>query len=142
MLSENELKIIAHLRHNSRQSLIGIARKTTIPMSTIYDKIKSHEGRTIKKFTSIVDFPALGYNLRAHVLIKGRKKELKEFLSANQNVNSLFQLGGIYDYSADCVFRYMKEFDSFLERLDELSDKKEVHFVTDELRREDFLNLR
>jgi DNA-binding Lrp family transcriptional regulator len=142
MLSENELKIIAHLRHNSRQSLIDIARKTSIPLSTIYDKIKSHEGSTIRKFTSIVDFPALGYNLRANVLIRGRKKELKEFLSASQNVNSLFQLGGTYDYSADCVFRYMKELDSFLERLDELSDKKEVHFVTEELRREDFLNLR
>jgi len=142
MLSENELKIIAHLRHNSRQSLIDIARKTDIPLSTIYDKIKSHEGTTIKKFTSIVDFPALGFNIRANLLVKGRQKPLRDFLITNPNVNSLFQLGGSYDYSADCIFRYMKELDSFMERLEELAEKKEVHFVTEELRREDFLNLR
>ncbi len=140
MLSENEMKIISHLRQNSRQSLIDIARKTDIPLSTIYDKIKNHEGSTIKKFTSIVDFPAIGYNIRTSVLIKGRQKPLREFLLTSPNVNSLFQVGGNYDYSADCIFRYMKEMDSFMEKLDTLSSKKEVHFVTEELRREEFLS--
>lgn len=140
MLNENELKIISHLRQNSRQSLIDIARKTSIPLSTVYDKIKSHEGSTIKKFTSIVDFPSMGFSIRASVLAKGKSKALREFLARSSNVNSLFQLGGSYDYSIDCIFRYMKEMDSFMERLDELSDRKEVHFVTEELRREDFLN--
>jgi len=140
MLNDNEMKIISHLRQNSRQSLIDIARKTDIPLSTIYDKIKTHGQTTIKKFTSIVDFPALGFNIRATVFAKGKQKRLGEFLMTNPNINSLFRLGGDYDYCADCVFRYMSEMNDFMERLEELSDKKEAHFVTQELRREDFLN--
>jgi DNA-binding Lrp family transcriptional regulator len=140
MLTDNEMKIISHLRQNSRQSLIEIARKTDIPLSTIYDKIKGHEGSTIKKFTSIVDFPAIGFSIRAAVFAKGKQKKLNEFLMRSQNINSLFRLGGNYEYYADCIFRYMNEMNDFMERLEELSDKKEVYFVTQELRREDFLN--
>ena len=79
MLSKNEMIILANLRMNSRQSTTNISRKTEIPVSTVYDKIKEHENGVIKKFTSILDFPALGFNIRANVLIKGKKKELKDF---------------------------------------------------------------
>ena len=140
MLSKNEMMILANLRQNSRQSLANISRNTNIPVSTVYDKIKYHENRVIKKFTLILDFPALGFNIRANVLVKGNKKELRDFLLNNWNVNSVFQLNDGYDFAVDCIFRYMSELKEFIEQLEKMGVKKEVYFVINELRREDFLN--
>ncbi|OGM02091.1 hypothetical protein A3K72_00060 [Candidatus Woesearchaeota archaeon RBG_13_36_6] len=140
MLSKNEMMILASLRKNSRQSLTKVSKETSIPVSTVYDKIKQHENGVIKKFTSILDFPALGFNIRANVLVKGKKKELRDFLLDSWNVNSVFQLNEGYDFAVDCIFRYMSELKEFMDQLEKMGVKKEVYYVTDELRREDFLN--
>lgn len=131
--------ILAHLRENSRQSLSRISKNTNIPVSTIYEKIKQNKDGVIKKFTSILDFPALGYNIRAHVLVKDQEG-LQDFLMEHKNVNSIFQLNEGYDFAVDCIFRYMSEVKEFMDGLDNLGVKKEVYYVTNELKREDFLN--
>lgn len=131
--------ILAHLRENSRQSLSRISKNTKIPVSTIYEKIKQNKNGAIKKFTSILDFPALGYNIRAHVLVKDQKG-LQEFLMQHENVNSVFQLNEGYDFAVDCIFRYMSDVKEFMDGLDKLDVKKEVYYITNELKREDFLN--
>ena len=131
--------ILAHLRENSRQSLSKISKGTKIPVSTIYEKIKQNKNGAIKKFTSILDFPALGYHIRAHVLVKDTEG-LQDFLMEHKNVNSVFQLNEGYDFAVDCIFRYMSDVKEFMDELEKLDVKKEVYYVTNELKREDFLN--
>ncbi len=131
-----EMKILANLRQDARQSLVSISKKTDIPVSTVYEKIKQQESLTIKKYTSLLDFPSLGFNIRAKILVKG---DVKDYLMEHENVNSVFQLNDGFDFAADCIFKHMSEFKSFIEGLDGV--KKEVFFVTDELKREEFLSL-
>lgn len=136
-VKKKDMIILTKLRQDARQSLVNISRQTNIPVSTVYEKIK--QNKAIKKFTSILDFPALGFNIRAKVLVKGDDK-LKDFLLSSENVNSVFQLNDRFDFMVDCIFRYMHEMQGFMQELDKLSEKKEVYYVTKELKREEFFN--
>ncbi|MBS1266724.1 MAG: putative HTH-type transcriptional regulator [Candidatus Woesearchaeota archaeon] len=129
------MKILGNLRNDARQSLVSISKKTDIPVSTIYEKIKKQEDSTIKRYTSLLDFPALGFNIRAMVLVKG---DLEEYLTNHENVNSVFQLSEEFDFIADCIFKHMSDYTEFIQKL----ENKKVFFVTNELKREEFLSIR
>lgn len=139
----NDLVIVSNLRQNSRVTLTKMSRKTRIPVSTLYDKLRSYEGNLVRKFTSIVNFSKLGYKTKAHVMIKPfpeTKKELELFLMESRCVNSLYKVGTNFEYLAEVVCKDMTELHEFLGRIDDLKVAgKEVLFVIDDLRKEDFL---
>lgn len=142
MIKENDLKIISLLRKNSREKITNISRKTKIPVSTVYDKIRSHEKKLIKKNTSLLDFSKLGYNLRVHFLLRTSQREkIEQFSLQHNNVNSVFRIDGDYDYSMDCIFRNMAEVQSFLGYVNSnfAIEKMSVCYVLDEIVREKFL---
>ncbi|MBS3097788.1 Lrp/AsnC family transcriptional regulator [Candidatus Woesearchaeota archaeon] len=143
MLSEKDLLILGHLRSNARKTLTSISKETGIPTSTVFDKIRAHEKNIIKKHTSIIDFPKLGYNIRTKIMVGSKNKEnILKFLLASKYVNSLYQISGQFDLLADCIFRDMNELCSFLEELEEFDiNKKEVHHVINEIKREEFLGV-
>jgi Lrp/AsnC family transcriptional regulator, leucine-responsive regulatory protein len=141
-LKITDIKIMSVLRKNSRQPLTKISRQTKIPVSTIYDRIKTHEGSIIKKHTSILDFPKLGYNIRLYLLLKSRnRQDMQEFLRKHPNVNSAFLIEGNYDFIIDCIFKEMLDMQNFMELVDKTGIiTKETHFVTNEFTRENFMN--
>ena len=70
------------------------------------------------------------------------KQNILKFLLASKYVNSLYQISGQFDLLADCIFRDMNELCSFLEELEEFDiNKKEVHHVINEIKREEFLGV-
>ena len=140
MVNKKDASILSELRKNSRQTLVNISKNTKIPVSTVYDRIKLNEKDTIKKHTSILDFPKLGYNIRAHIIISAEeKKDLEEFLLKNNNVNSAFKLSN-YAFSIDCIFKYMSEMEEFIELLEQFKiTSKNIYLISDELKREEFL---
>ncbi len=145
MLSKKDLVIITHLRKNGRETLTSISKKSGIPISTIYEKIKRSEGGIITKNTCLVDFAKLGFNTRAKVVIQANtsgKSELLSFLMKHQNVNSVYKINNGYDFMIDGVFRNMRELEDFLELLQEKFriKKQETYFVIDDLKREAFLS--
>lgn len=144
MIRKKELMLLSCLRNNARETLTNISKKTNIPISTIFDKLKEYEKTFIKKHTSILDFKKLGYDIRINILLKvDREKRnlLEQFLLAEHSVNSVFRINNIYDYLVDAIFRDIKEFQEFADKLETygISDIKE-HFVVDELIREKFLS--
>ena len=89
MLDKKELIILAKLRENSRESLTRMSRKISIPVSTIYEKLKNYEKTVIKKHTSLLDFNKLGFGTRATIILKSKKENrenLKQFLIENKYV--------------------------------------------------------
>jgi DNA-binding Lrp family transcriptional regulator len=141
MLKESDLKIFAALRADSRQTLSNISKKTEIPVSTVYDRIRLHENGVIKKHTSILDFPKIGYNIRLNVMLspKDRNKFL-DFIGSNQFVNSAYKIDGNFDFMIDCIFKYMNQMHSFMEELEKIGlEKKQTYYVIEELLRENFL---
>ncbi len=145
MISKKDLVVISHLRNNCRETLTAISKKSRIPVSTIYEKIRRSEGGVITKHTCLVDFTKLGFNTRAKVVIQAGmsgKPELLSFLVKHQNVNSVYKINNGYDFMIDCVFRNMRELEEFLELLQEKfrTKKQETYFIIDDLKREAFLS--
>ena len=145
MFRKSDLLFLTFLRQNARQTLTSISKKTKIPISTLYDKLKQHEKTLILKHTTLVDFSKLGYNSRAKIMISSSKEDrdkLRGFLVSYPRINSLFKINNGYDFLAEGVFRNIKELEEFLELLEEkfcIKDKK-VFYIIDEVKRESFLS--
>jgi DNA-binding Lrp family transcriptional regulator len=73
-LKEKEKEVLRHFRKNAREALTLISRKTNVPVSTIFDKLKRYEEQFIKKHTTLIDFQKLGYMTRANILLKANMK--------------------------------------------------------------------
>lgn len=133
--------IISNLRRNARQPLINISRQTRIPVSTLYDKIKRFESTIIKKYTALVDFEKLGFNIRLLILLKIKDEEkFKQFLFKSKNVNSAFRISNGYDVILDCIFKYIKEMNNTIDQIEEFSTDKKVFYVSKVEVREKFLS--
>ena len=144
MIGKNNLMIIARLRKDGRESLTKMSRITCIPITTIHNKLKEFENNLIKKYVAIIDFTKIGYNTRAMITLrvkKDYKEELKNFLIENKNINSVYKINNGYDFLIEVIFREIGEVESFLEKLerDLKVDKKEVHYIIEEINREVFL---
>lgn len=143
-LDKKELQIISYLRLNARNNLTKISRATGIPVSTIFDKIKSsYEARIIIKHTTLLDFSKLGYSLRVNMILRANssnKEDLKRFLLKNGSVNSIYKINNGYDFLVELVFKDLNELQGFSEKIDEfkVKDKKEF-FILEDLKREAFL---
>ena len=144
MLSEKELKVIANLRQNSRESLTKISRRTGMPVSSIFEKLKKYKGEFIVKYTSLLDFNKLGFNVIVNSFIKigqGQKKELFNYLINSPYVNNLTAISNKYDIFIETAFKNLKDLRYFNEKLTDFGiENKEDFYVIEYLKREGFLS--
>jgi DNA-binding Lrp family transcriptional regulator len=141
---KNDNLILSFLRQDARVSLTQMSRKTSIPISTLYERLKAYKKSYIKKNTAILDFDNLGYSARAKVLLKVNKKQkedLREFLVKCQHINELVKVNNGYDFFVEFIFQNMKELEGYLEGLGNKFDIDEkVFYVVDELKKESFMS--
>lgn len=121
-----------------------MSRKTQIPVSTLFERLKGYRGREVKRYTTILDFPQMGYQARARVLFKARKEErqgLKEALLKCPYTNELYKVNNGYDLMAELIFRSMQELETYLDQLraQYSIEREETFYIIDELKREEFL---
>ncbi|HLC65719.1 MAG TPA: Lrp/AsnC ligand binding domain-containing protein [Candidatus Nanoarchaeia archaeon] len=144
MITKKDILVLSELRKNARESLMSLARKTNIPVSTIFDKLRDYEGSIIKKHVTLVNFGELGFNTRANILLKvprDKRALLADFLQKHNNVNSAFKISNGYDFYVECMFRTLKEMEEFNETIEdkfEVRDSK-VYFLIEDIKRETFL---
>ena len=144
-MNKKDLKVVSYLRQNGRMTLTNLSRKTHIPISTIFDRIKSNHNGIIKRHTTILNLPKLGFHSKAYVMIRINKKDkqnIKEFLKLNPNVNTLYKINNGFDYMLECIFRNINDLEHFLEYFEEkFSIKtKNVYYVIDHLKEEGFFS--
>ncbi|MBS3119577.1 Lrp/AsnC family transcriptional regulator [Candidatus Woesearchaeota archaeon] len=144
-MNRKDLLILSHLRENSRATLTHISKKTHMPISTIYDKLKQYENSVIVKHTTLLNFEKLNFNTKAKVLLKASREQrdaLGKYLSTAPNVNSLHKVNNGYDYMIEAVFRHIKDLEDFIELLDSKFQlvNKDVYFIIEDIKREGFLN--
>ena len=105
--------------------------------------MNTYDGKVVHKTISLLNFGEIGFGTRANVLLRaGKDKEqLKRHLIDHLFVNSLYKVNNGFDYLAECVFRSMKDLESFIDHLREQFDVRgsEVYYVVDDLKREGFL---
>jgi DNA-binding Lrp family transcriptional regulator len=143
MLNEKDAAFIAQLRLNSRQTLTEISKQTGIPISTLFDRLKSNEKTIILRYTTLIDFARLGLNCRVNVLMKARKddkEQLISYLKAHPAVNNLFRVNNGFDMMAECIFKDIVCFEGFMEELDNKFEieEKQTNYVICDLKREEF----
>jgi DNA-binding Lrp family transcriptional regulator len=144
MIKNSDLKLIAYLRKNARQTLTEISKKTRIPISTLYDKLRLHERTVILKHTTLLDFAKLGFNCRANILLKAGREErdkLGSYLKAHPAVNNLYKINNGFDFLVEGVFSHVKELEDFVDTLEKtfpIAEKK-THYVIEDLKREEFM---
>lgn len=142
MLAHSDILILKHLRKNARKSLAKLSREEGIPVSTIFSKVSRLESSFIKKNTSLLDFPKMGYGLTTFMLIKlkdSSRKEVIGFLSNHPNTNRLSKINNGFDLFIESIFENMKSYNNFIENLNQFNIKNHVFFAIEELKKEDFL---
>lgn len=146
MLKEKEFLILGHFRNDARISLTKLSKLTKVPVSTIFDKIKEYKRTNlIRKYTSLLDFKKLGYEIRTQVLIssaKETKDALQKFLVNHPRVNNVFRINNGYDFLIEAIFRDMQELDFFTRELEEFNPvQRKEFFVMEDIKREEFLGI-
>ncbi len=142
MLDQRELQILTHLRQDARKSMADIAKATDTPISTVFEKLKKHNRTTIKKFTTILDFPKLGYNIRKKILLSALEPDtVIQFLAKHPNVNSIYKSNNGYNIIVDTIFKEMNTWYNFKAKLhlQSITESKIID-ITEEIQREEFLN--
>lgn len=145
MLSQKDMLFVSSLRKSARKNLTKISKELSIPVSTLFEKLKKLESALIVKHTAILDFNKLGYTTRAKMLLKVGKKDrekVREMLSKSEHVNSVYKITNGYDFLVEGIFRSLKELEAFSENLEERFQitKKNVYFIIDDIKREKFLS--
>ena len=145
MVSQKDLTIVMHLRHNARIKLRDLARITKTPVSTLFGHMQNLPDHGVTKLTALLDFARLGYFTIATLLLKAtgdRRDQLKQYLLDSPEVNSLMRVNNGYDFMAECIFKDMRALEEFCDCLERTHGvkTKEVHYVVEELKREAFLS--
>jgi len=144
-ITKKDITIVSHLRNNSREMLTKISKKTGLPVSTIFDRLKMHTGGLIKKNTSLIDFQLLGFNSRAKVILKverSDREKIGNLLKTHQNINNAYRINNGYDFMFEAIFRNMKDLEDFIYRLEKEFNilEKHVYYIIDDIKQEDFLS--
>jgi len=143
-LNQKDRQIIAHLRTNARNTLTNISENTNIPITTIFDKIRSYEKELIKRYTCLMDFSKLGYNSRVKFAIKANgagRRELQDFLLSHKNINSVFRVDPKYDFLVEAYFKTPIEAYDFSDTLQSRFSIEECMMINviDELQSEEMM---
>jgi len=139
-MDQKSIQILKKLREDSRLSISDISKSTKNPRTLVFRKIKFMNKHFIKKYTSIINFKRLDYNIRVKFLIKSQNKRLINLLCKNKNVNSVLSIKGNYNYYIETFFKNLAEFNNFDEKLKKLCKEKREHFVVEEIKEEAFIN--
>ena len=144
-MNSKDLQIISYLRKNARIPLTKLSRKTNIPVSTIFDRLKANENEIIKRHTCLIDFAKLGYSIRANITFsveRDDKNSLRDFLVKHRSINSVYRVSGGYDFMVEGIFKQINNMDDFIDDVEsqyKIKDKNSF-FVIEELKKESFLS--
>ncbi len=144
-MKQTDICILTHFRRNGRIRLTELSKKTKLPVSTIYDRLKLHLHKgAILRYTTLLNFEKIGYATRAYILLSvdaAEKEKLFTHLKNHPNVNSLFRINNSWNVLMECVFKDMIALETFVEQLESMFHikQKQVHYVLDEVMREGFL---
>lgn len=144
-MSGKDLRILAYLRSNARIPLTKMSKMINIPVSTIFDRLKTSEENLITKHTSLLDYAKLGYHTRANISLKVHrddKEGLQSYLMGHDAINSAYRINNGFDFMVEGIFRHILDLENFLDEVESRFkiEKKDFHFVIKDLKREAFLS--
>ena len=103
-MNEKDMKIIAHLRTDARMPLTKMSKKTHIPVSTIFDRLKANDDHFINKHTTLLNVSKLCYNTRANIASTANREEresFKNYVIKHPTANSLSKIKNGFDFMSE-----------------------------------------
>ncbi|MBU4308715.1 MAG: Lrp/AsnC family transcriptional regulator [Nanoarchaeota archaeon] len=95
-LKKKDMELLSYLYHSGRESINKIAKECKFSREQVNYKLrKFREAGLIKGFVTLFNYPSLGYNLWATLLIKARETPN---LSKIKNIINTSEIIGYYDY--------------------------------------------
>jgi len=113
-LDEKDIMLIEELRKDAKLSEQKLARKTSIPMTTVHNRLRRLRGLgVIKGYTIRLDYAKLGRPLVAYVLVKtmpgANQKEVLENLGRMPHITEAAMVAGDFDVIFKARVASMKE---------------------------------
>lgn len=144
-MNQRDKEIILHLRRNARMPLTRISKKTSIPISTIFDRIKANANDTILKHTSLLNFRRMGFHAQANISLKVQPEDseaLKDFLLSHPAINSAYKTDGRFDFLVEAIFKDAKDMEIFVEEIKKRFRIMDTHssLILEDLKRESFMS--
>ncbi len=144
-LTDKNHRILNVLKENSNLSTSKISKKTGIPITTVFNRIKKMEQEgIIKKYTVDLDHKKLGKDIVAFIFVNIEYKSLKEkkildkeFLqkiAQDSRVEEAKKITGRYDIIIKVIAEDMHELNEFITKIqgDPSIIKTETMVVLDE----------
>lgn len=144
MVNTKEQTILNYFREAGRDTLTNASKRIRIPVTTIYEVLKKHEGSIIQKHTALLNFRQLGYEGVITFVVKlplKQKENFRLFMMTNPHVNSIMKINNGYHYLVECVFKTMHQAEVFIEMIenDFQIEEKHVFYQLEEVVKEKYL---
>lgn len=143
-MKQKDLQIISLLRKNSRESLVNLSKTTGVPVSTIFEKLKTNFYDIIDRYTLLIDFQKI--NLPIHVFVffkvaREQKNDFQKSMKMNPFLNSLYKINNGFDFLCEFFVPSINFLDNLIDEVIQkynVIDVK-VEYITETLDREHIL---
>jgi DNA-binding Lrp family transcriptional regulator len=135
MLNNNEKKVVAELRKDSRQRFTQISRNTGLHKLTVAYIEKQLRGEGVIRHVPLLDFGKMGYSINVLMSISGHSA--RRILKDCANVNNL-QTTDSGKMLAEAHFGSMLELHELKEKIERVSCEVDVFHIIDTLKSEGF----
>lgn len=119
-IDELNKRILSVLLDDSRLSYRQIAKKVGVSAATVMNRVKELEKTVIKKYTTILDYEKLGYDVEVIIEIrisKGKLIEVEKEISNHPDIFAVYDVTGDFDAVILARFPSRRKMDSFIKKL-------------------------
>src|SRR3989338_8366811 len=129
MLDENDKKIIEILTENSRLSYRQIVKKL-------------ENEKIIKKYSALLDYEKLGFDIDVIIdvrISKGKLLEVESVIAKNPNVFAVYDVTGDFDAVVLARFPNRRKMDNFIKKLQKLDfvERTETKLILNTIKEEE-----
>ena len=120
-LDNVDKNILNELMIDSRYSYRDLAKKVKVSVATIMNRVKKLEKeKVIKRYTTVVDYDCIGYDVEVMIEIrisKGKLFNVEKEIASHPNVFAVYDLTGRFDAAVLARFKTRRQMDNFLKHI-------------------------
>ncbi len=120
-IDSKDLYLLKELAIKGKVKVREVARELGLTPSALVYRIKKLEREGyIKKYTAIIDYRKLGYQINALTLLQvdgAHIEEVENLLAKEPNVKAVYDITGEYDVAIIASFKSVEDLDKFVKKL-------------------------
>lgn len=120
-IDAKDLYLLKELVVKGKVKVREVARELGLTPSALVYRVKKLEREGyIRKYTAIIDYRKLGYQINALTLLQvdgAHIEEVENLLAKEPNVKAVYDITGEYDVAVIASFKSVEDLDKFVKRL-------------------------